>query len=137
MQSVQFSCSVVSDSVTPWTAAGLASLSIANSQSLLKLMSIKSVTPASHLILYGPLLLLSSIFASVKVFPMSQFWKSKSDLNVQPAEERYFPLANHQILFGTYGVSCPRDMFTNKTEVIPVPLKLRFLLGKINSKQGK
>ena len=81
MQSVQFSCSVVSDSVTPWTAAGLASLSIANSQSLLKLMSIKSVTPASHLILYCPLLLLSSIFPSVRVFPMSQFWKSKSDLN--------------------------------------------------------
>ena len=42
---VQFSCSVVSDSATPWTAACQASLSITNSQSLLKLMSIKPVMP--------------------------------------------------------------------------------------------
>ena len=48
-ESVQFSHSVVSDSVTPWTAAHQASLSIANSQSLLKLMSIELVIPSSHL----------------------------------------------------------------------------------------
>ena len=54
--------------VTPWTAAGQASLSIANSQSLLKLMSIQSVMPSSHLILCLPLLLLPSIFPSIKVF---------------------------------------------------------------------
>ena len=53
---------------TPWTAAGLASLSITNSQSLLKLMSIKSVMPSSHLILCHPLLLLPSIFPSIRVF---------------------------------------------------------------------
>ena len=47
----QFSCSVVSDSATPWTAARQASLSITNSQSLLKLMSIESVIPSNHLIL--------------------------------------------------------------------------------------
>ena len=46
--------------VTPWTAAGRASLSITNSQSLLKLMSIESVTPSNHLILCHPLLLLPS-----------------------------------------------------------------------------
>ena len=57
--------------------------------------------------------------------------------NVQQADKRYFALVIHQIFFGTYRVSCPRDVFTNKTGVIPVPMKLIFLLGKINSKQGK
>ena len=53
---------------TPWTAAHHASLSITNSQSLLKLMSIESVIPSNHLILYCPLLLLPSIFPSLRVF---------------------------------------------------------------------
>ena len=54
---------------TPWTAACHASLSITNSQSLLKLMSIKSVMPSYHLIFCHPLLLLPSIFPSIRVFP--------------------------------------------------------------------
>ena len=54
--------------VTPWTTACQASLSITNSQSLLKLMSIKSVMPSNHLILCHPLLLLPSIFSSIRVF---------------------------------------------------------------------
>ena len=54
--------------VTPWTAACQASLSITNSQSLLKLMSTESVMPSNHLILCHPLLLLPSIFSSVRVF---------------------------------------------------------------------
>ena len=54
---------------TPWTAARQASLSITNSQSLLKLMSIKSVMPSNHLILCCPLLFLPSIFPSTRVFP--------------------------------------------------------------------
>ena len=53
---------------TPWTAACQASLSITNSQSLLKLMSIKSVMPSNHLILCHPLLLLPSIFPNIRVF---------------------------------------------------------------------
>ena len=53
---------------TPWTAACQASLSITNSQSLLKLMSIESVMPSNHLILCHPLLLLPSIFPSIRVF---------------------------------------------------------------------
>ena len=52
----------------PWTAVHQASLSITNSQSLLKLMSIKSVIPSNHLILCRPLLLLPSILSSIKVF---------------------------------------------------------------------
>ena len=52
---------------TWWTTALLASLSITNSQSLLKLMSIKSAMPSNHLILCQPLLLLPSIFPSIRV----------------------------------------------------------------------
>ena len=61
-----FSC--VQLFVTPWTAAHLASLSITNSWSLLKLMSIELVMPSNHLILCHPLLLLSSIFPIIRVF---------------------------------------------------------------------
>ena len=53
---------------TPWTAARQASLSIANSWSLLKLMSIESVMPSNHLILCCPLLPLPSLFPSIRVF---------------------------------------------------------------------
>ena len=68
LSSVQFSRSIVSDSATPQTAACQASLSITNSQSLLKLMPIKSVMPSNHLILCHLLLLLPSIFPSIRVF---------------------------------------------------------------------
>ena len=54
--------------VTPWTAACQASLSITNSQSSPKLMSIELVMPSNHLILCHPLLLLPSIFPSIRVF---------------------------------------------------------------------
>ena len=66
-QSVQ-SLSRVQLFATPWIAARLASLSITNSQSSLKLMSIESVMPSSHLILYCPLLLLPPIPPSIRVF---------------------------------------------------------------------
>ena len=55
-------------SATPWTAARQASLSITNSRSLPKLMSIELVTPSNHLILCHPCLLLPSIFSSIMVF---------------------------------------------------------------------
>ena len=71
-QGYQF-CSVQSLSrvplfATPWTAAQQASLSITDSQSLLKLMSIELVVPSNHLILCHPLFLLPSIFPSIRVF---------------------------------------------------------------------
>ena len=62
------SLSCVRPFVTPWTEACQASLSITNSRSLLKLMSIESVMPSNHLILCCPLLLLPSIFPSIRVF---------------------------------------------------------------------
>ena len=70
--SVQFrsvqSLSRVQLFATPWTAARQASLSITNSWSLLKLMSIESVMPSNHLILCHPLVLPPSIFPSIRVF---------------------------------------------------------------------
>ena len=60
----------------PWTAARQTSLSINSSWSLLKLMSIESVKPSNCLILSRPLLLLPSIFPSIRSFPMSQLFPS-------------------------------------------------------------
>ena len=70
--SVQFSCSVVSDSLWQWITAGQASLSITNSWSSLKLTSTESVIPSSHLILCRPLLLLPQSLPASESSPMSQ-----------------------------------------------------------------
>ena len=92
--SVQFIHSVVSDSLRPpWTTAHQASLFITNSQSLLKLMSIESVMPSNHLILCHPLLLLPSIFPSIRVFPNESVlcirWPKDWSLsfNISPSNE--------------------------------------------------
>ena len=79
--------------VTPWTAACQASLSITNSRSLLKLMSIESVMPSNHLILCHPLLLLPSMFPSIRVFSNEsvlhirwpKYWSFSS--NTSPSNE--------------------------------------------------
>ena len=68
ISSVQLLSCVPMDFASPWTAACQASLSFTISQSLLKLMSIESVMPYNHLILCRPLLLLPSIFPSIRVF---------------------------------------------------------------------
>ena len=78
--SVQFSRSVVSNSVTPWTAARQASLSFTISWSLLKLMSVKSVMPSNHLILCHPLLL-PSIFPSISVYSSEFFTLGSQNIN--------------------------------------------------------
>ena len=78
---------------TPWTAARQASLSTTNSQSLLKLMSIELVMPSNHLILCLPLLLLPSIFPSIRVFSNEsalhirwpKFWSFS--FNISPSNE--------------------------------------------------
>ena len=83
----------MSDSVTPQTAARRTSLLIINSQSLLKLMSIESVMPSNHLILYRPLLLLPSIFPSIRVFSnesalhirWSEYWSFS--FSISPSNE--------------------------------------------------
>ena len=79
--------------VTPWTAACQASLSITNSQSLLKLMSIELVMPSKHLILCCPLLLLPSIFPSIRLFSNESAlrirWPKKwrFSFNISPSNE--------------------------------------------------
>ena len=87
---------------TPWTAACQASLSITNSWSLLKLMSIKSVMPSNHLILCRPLLLLPQSLPASESFPMSQFFASDGQstgvsasasvlsMNIQENVKHYF-----------------------------------------------
>ena len=72
VSSVQ-SLSCVRVFVTPWTTARQASLSITNSWSLLKLMSIESVMLSNHLILCRPLLLPPSIFPSIRVLPNNKY----------------------------------------------------------------
>ena len=66
--SIQFTHSVMSDSVIPWAAARQASLPITNSRSLLKLLFIEWVMPSNHLILCCPHFLLPSIFPSFRIF---------------------------------------------------------------------
>ena len=78
---------------TPWTAEHQASLSITNSQSLLKLMSIESVMPSNHFILGHPLLLPPSIFPSIRVFSnesvlrirLLKYWSFS--FNISPSNE--------------------------------------------------
>ena len=91
--SVQFSRSVVQLFVTPWIAACQAYLSITNSQSLVKLMSIESVIPFNHLILCHPLFLSPSIFPGIRVFSNEsvlhirwpKYWNFS--LNISPSNE--------------------------------------------------
>ena len=92
--SVQFSHSVgVRLFVTPWNTACQASLSITNSQSLPKLMSIESVIPSNHLILCHPLLLLPSILLNIRVFSnesvlrirLLKYWSFS--FNISPSSE--------------------------------------------------
>ena len=77
--------------VTPWTAACQASLFITNSQSLLKLMSIKLVMLSNHLILCCPLLLLPSIFPSIRVFSNESVlcirWPKYWSFSISPSNE--------------------------------------------------
>ena len=91
--SVQSSCSAVQLLVTPWTAVCQPSLSITNSWSLLKLMSIESVMPSNHLILCRPLLLLPSILPSTRVLSNESVlhirwpWYWSFSFNISPSNE--------------------------------------------------
>ena len=100
--------------VTPWTAARQASLSITNSQSLLKLMSIESVMPSNHLILCHPLLLLPSIFPSIRVFSNEsalrirwpKYWSFS--FNISPSDEHPGLISfTQQVQFSSVTQSCP------------------------------
>ena len=108
MFSVQFSCSVMSDFLwPPWTAARQASLFFTVSLSLLKLMSMESVMPSNHLILCHSLFLPPSIFPSIRIFQISQFFASggqkigvSASLSVLPMNiQGWFPLGLTDLIF--------------------------------------
>ena len=86
--------------VTPWTAAHQASLSITNSQSLLKLMSIELVMPSNHCILCRKLLLLPSSFLAPRSSPMTQFFVSGDQIIGASASASVLPVTIP--LFGYY-----------------------------------
>ena len=117
----------------PWTAAHQDSLSIINFQSLLKLMSIKFVMPSNHLNLSRPLLLLPSIFSSIRVFSKESVlhirWPKNwsFSLSISPNNE-YSGLISFRI--GVGSPCCPRD--TQESSPTPQfksinPLALSFL----------
>ena len=113
--SFQFSHSVMSNSATSWTAAHQASLSITNSWSLLKLMSIELVMSSNHLILCHPLLLLLSIFPSIRIFSNESALRIKwpkywsFSFNISPCNEHqdWFPIG--------WTVGSPCRVFSNTT----------------------
>ena len=125
--SVQFSSvqslSHVQLCATPWTAAHKASLSITNSWSLLKPMSIESVMPSNHLILCHPLLLPPSIFPSIRVFPNEwvlhirwpKYWSFS--FSISPSNE-YSELISFRI-----------DWLTLLAVLILLPIKLKLQLS--------
>ena len=100
---------------TPWTAADQASLSITNSQSLLKFMSIELVMPSDHLILCRPLLLLPSIFSSIRVFSKESAlhirWPKYLSFNfsISPSDE-YSGLISSRIDWISFRVSFRIDL---------------------------
>ena len=97
---------------TSWTTACQASLSITNFQSLLKLMSIKSVMPSNHLILYHSLLLCLQSFPASGSFPMSQFFPSCGQSTEVSASTSVLQMNTQDwfLLVGLVGSPCsPRD----------------------------
>ena len=100
MIGIQFSCSVMSDSATPWTGAHQACLSITNSLNSLKLLFIESVMSSNHLILCRPLLLPSLIFSSIRIFSSesvlrirwTKYWSSSFSISPSVNIQGWSPL---------------------------------------------
>ena len=115
-QSIQLSLSRVRLFETTWTAARQASLSITNSRSLLKLMSIELVTPSNHLILCGPLLL-PSIFPSIGVFSnesvLSIRWPKYWSFSISPSNE-YSVQLSHPYMTTGKTIALTRRTFVGK-----------------------
>ena len=128
------SCSHVWLFVTTCTAAHQASLSTANFQSLRKLMSIKLVVSPNCLVLCPPLLLLPSIFPSIRVFPVSQFFASGRQSIGVSASASVLPM-NIQVWFPLGFTGWISLQFKGLSRVSPTPqfnsLALSFLYGPI------
>ena len=137
---VQFSHSVMSDSVTPWAAAGQAFLSITNPWNLLKLMSIELVMPCNHLILCHPLLLPPSIFPSIRVFSNEsalpirwpKYWSFSFNINPSNEDSGLIPLGltgkNH---------NSPKCHALKNWLVLILRLKLYLIINQVYVKRIK
>ena len=107
---------------TPWTAARQVSLSITNSWSLLKLMCIESVMPSNHLILYRPLLLLPSIFHSLRVFTNGSVLHIKYPKNwsfsfsISPSSEYSGLISFRMDWLDILGSKVPSRVFSNSSK---------------------
>ena len=107
--------------MTPWTAACQAPLSITSSWTLLKFMSIESVMPSSHLILSRPLLLLPSIFPSIRVFSNDsvlcirwpKYWSF--NFNISPSNEYSGPISFRMDWVELFAVQETLKVFSNTT----------------------
>ena len=110
LHSVQFSSSVISDSATPWTTARQASLSITNSRSPPKPMSIESGMPFNYLILCHPLLLLPSVFANIRIF------SNESALPTQYVSKFGKLRSGHRTGKGQFSFQYQRKAMQNNTE---------------------
>ena len=125
------SLSCVSLYATPWTAACQASLSITSSQSLLKLMSIVSVMPSNHLILCRPLLLLPSVFPSIRVFSNEsvlhirwpKYWSFSFNINPSSEYSGLSPCSQRDSQ-----ESSPTPQFESRQENLKLSSLLSFLL---------
>ena len=124
---IQFSRSVIVWLfATPWIAAHQASLSITNSLSLLKLMSTESVMPSNHFILCCPLLLLPSIFPSIRIFSNESFFASgcqsigaSASAPVFPINiQDWFPLGLNDLLAVQQTLKSPLKHKSSKTSVL-------------------
>ena len=115
----------MSSSATSWTAACQTSLSFAISQSLLKLMSIESVMPSNHLILYHPLLLLPSIFPSIRVF------SNESALRMAKRRPKLWSFSINPSNEHSGLISCKIDWFDLAVGILKSPLKHRNLKASI------
>ena len=123
--------------VTPWITARQSSLSITNSQSLLKLMSIESVMPSKHLILCHPLLYLPSVFPSISVFSSesalsvrwSKYWSFSFSISPSNNIHDWFPLGwTGWISLQSKGLS---RVFSNTAVQKPLPYRLPLTLSRV------
>ena len=113
---------------TPWTAARQASLSITNSQSLLKPMSIESVMPSNHLILCHPFLLLPSIFPSIRVF------SNESILPIRRPQYWSFSISPSSEYSGVISFRTDLRSISLQLDLFAVQGTLKSLLQHLNSK---
>ena len=130
---------MVSDSATPWIPACQASLSITNSWSLLKLMSIQLVVQSNHLILCHPLLLCLQSFPASEFFQMSQFFSSGGQSIRGSASASVLPVNNQDCfplgwtgLMSSESKGLSRVFSSTQFEIISSPV-LSLLYGPIHS----